>query len=211
MARKRAKPDQHKAAQRSPLQERNHLAWTQRHQARAIEERSFRKYRAELIDRWGHKNQGTPETHAAVANRRAGAVARLHGSGYLNDDELAWAEEIAAAAERIMADATVRTASFVGRVDAVRHGHAFFEALGAVWSEMAYSRWRAQMGPIAALVLDVVLHDVGIARAAANHGMHVRRARRVLTDALNVWAVIHRAVRDEVSEADLLAAQAGIL
>lgn len=210
MARKRAKPD-HKATQRSPLQERIHLAWTQRHQARAIEERSFRKHRAELLDRWGHKNQGTPETHAAVAILRAGAIARLHASGYLNDDELAWADEIAAAAERIVADATVRTASFEGRVDSVRHGHAFFEALGAVWSEMAYSRWRTEMGPTAALVLDMVLHDVGIARAAANHGMHVRRARRVLTEALTLWARIHRAVRDEVSEADLLAAQAGIL
>ncbi len=211
MARKRAKPDQHKTVQRSASQERIHRAWAQRHQARAIEERSFRKCRAELMERWGHKNQGTPETHAAAANRRAGAIARLYTSGYLSDDELAWAEEIAAAAERIMADATVRTASFEGRVDAVRHGHAFFEALGAVWSEMAYGRWRAHMGPIAALVLDIVLHDVGIARAAANHGMHVRRARRVLTDALKLWAVVHRAVRDEVSEADLLAAQAGIL
>lgn len=196
---------------RTPTQEQNLRSWARSHPARAAQERLFRKSRAEMLDKFGHKNAGTPETHLAHAKRRAGAIARLHASGYLNDDEAAWAEEIAAAVERIMADIAVRTANLGDRVDSIRHGHDFYEALGAVWSEMAYSRWRVQMGPNAALVLDVVVHDIGIARAAASHAMHVRRARRLLTDGLNLWAACHRSVRDEVTPADLAAAQAAIL
>lgn len=186
------------------------LEWAQRHPARAKEERGFRKARAELLDRWHHKNEGTPETHEAHRRRRAGAIARLHASGYLTDDELAWSQEIAAAAAQLMADATVRTCSLETRIDVSRHGDAFFEALGAVWNEMAYSRWRAAMGTDAAMVLDIVVHDVGLVQAAGRRGVHVRRARKMLVDALHMWMRIHAGVRREVSAADLAAAQAGL-
>lgn len=197
----------------TPAQEMNRRDWARRHPQRAIDERGLRKARVQMLDRWGHKNAGTAETHEAHSQQRPGAIARLHASGYLNDDELAWSQEIATAAARIMADALVRTASMETRVDGGnrRNGGAFFEALGAVWGEMAYSRWRALLGARAAIVLDVVVHDIGLARAAQAHGMHARRARRLLTDALLLWAGIHRAVRDEVSAADLAAAQAAIL
>ncbi|MFB0875477.1 MULTISPECIES: hypothetical protein [unclassified Sphingobium] len=185
-------------------------AWAWRHPDRAIEERRLRKARAELIDRWRHKNAGTPETHEANRQRRPGAIARLHASGHLTDDEMAWAEHIAVAAEQIMAGVATRTCSLETRVDMSRHGDAFFEALGAVWREMAYSRWRSAMGPSAALVLDIVVHDVGLARAAAAHHIHVRRARRLLTDALHLWARVHGAVRKDVTAADLVAAHAGL-
>lgn len=178
----------------------------------AIEQRVLRKARAQTLERWHHKNAGTPETHEAHRRQRPGAIARLHASGYLDDDELAYAEQIAAIVARIMADVTVRTASLETRIDGSRHGDAFFEALGAVWNEMAYSRWRTAIGPAdAKLVLDIIVRDVGVARAAALHGMHVRRARRMLTDALSLWAQMHRRVRDEVTPADLAAAHAGLL
>jgi hypothetical protein len=177
----------------------------------AAQQRALRKARAELLDRWRHKNAGTAETHEAHRRRRPGAIARLHASGHLDDDELAWAEEIAAIAMQIMADATVRTCSLETRVDTCRHGDAFFEALGAVWNEMAYSRWRVQIGPHAAVVLDIIVHDVGVARAAADRGMHVRRARKLLVEALHLWMRIHAVVRKEVTPADLAAAHAGIL
>lgn len=186
-------------------------AWARRHPVRAKEERSLRKARAKLLDRWHHKNAGTPETHEAHHRRRAGAIARLHASGYLSDDELAWSQEIAAAAERIMNVANVRTCSLEARVDGARHDHTFHEALGAVWSEMTYSRWRAQIGADATMLLDVIVHDVGLVRAAAAHGMHVRRARKLLVNGLHQWARIHMHVRREVSEADVAAAQAGLL
>ncbi len=190
--------------------ERSKRAWAQRHPARAIEERGFRKSRAELLDRWHHKNAGTPETHEAHRRRRAGAIARLHASGYLSDDELAWSQEIAAAVERIMTDAQMRTCSLETRVDVSRHGDGG-EAIGAVWSEMAYSRWREKIGKDAAFVLDMVVHDVGLVRAADAHSMTVTRGRKTLIDALHLWREIFMGVRREVTEADLLAAQAGIL
>lgn len=175
------------------------------------EQRAMRKARAELLDRWHHKNAGTPETHEANRRRRPGAIARLHASGHLTDDEKAWAEHIQAAAEQIMAGVATRTCSLETRVDTSRHGDAFFEALSAVWREMAYSRWRAEIGPGAALVLDIVVHDVGLARAAAAHRTHVRRARKLLSEALHLWARTHGAVRREVTAADLVAAHAGLL
>lgn len=176
------------------------------------EQRRLRKERAELLKRWSHKRAGTPETHEAHRRQRPGAIARLHASGFLNDDELAWSQEIAAAAEQIMADAQVRTASLETRVDTSRHGDAFYEALGAVRREMAYGRWRSAQSPkAAAMVLDVIVRDVGIARAAGAHGMHVRKARALMVEALHLWAKIHAAVRREVSAADLAASHAGLL
>lgn len=186
-------------------------------QARAAAQRTRREQRAlrverdETVKRWKHKREGTVETHEAHRRRRPGAIARLHASGYLNDDELAWAHEIAAAALEIMAGAMVRTCSMETRVDTSRHGDAFYEALGAVWNEMAYSRWRSQLGSGGGLVLDIVVHDVGLARAAGDHGMHARRARKLLIDALHLWMRIHQAVRKEVTPADLAAAHAGLL
>ncbi|WP_256869294.1 hypothetical protein [Sphingobium lactosutens] len=201
-------PHGHSAEMPSPTETRAALA--RRRTDR--EQRALRKQRAALLKRWSHKREGTPETHEAHSRRRAGAIARLHSSGYLDDDELAMAEEIRAVADAIGADVNVRTASMETRVDTSRHGDAFFEALGAVWREMAYSRWRSAIGPKAAtLVLDIIVRDVGLARAAQGQGMHARRARRTLTEALANWARIHRDVRKEVSPADLLAAQAGLL
>ncbi|MEA3390154.1 MAG: hypothetical protein U9R64_12895 [Pseudomonadota bacterium] len=177
-----------------------------------VEQRRLRKERAEMLKRWSHKREGTPETHEAHSRQRAGAIARLYASGHLSDDELAWSQEIAAAAERIMADAGVRTASLETRVDTSRHGDAFREALFNVWMEMAYSRWRAQLRPdVAAMALDIIVRDVGLTRAAAAHGMHARRARRLLSQALGHWARLFRDVRKEVSAADLVAAHAGLL
>lgn len=177
-----------------------------------VEQRRLRKQRAEMLKRWSHKREGTPETHEAHSRQRAGAIARLYASGFLCDDELAWSQEIAAAAERIMADAGVRTASLETRVDTSRHGDAFHEALFSVWMEMAYSRWRAQLRPdVAAMTLDIIVRDVGLARAAASHGMHARRARRLLSEALAHWARLFRDVRKEVDAADLVAAHAGLL
>lgn len=191
--------------------ERSRIAWARRHPERAAQERALRVARAELVARWKHKNAGTVETHEAHRRRREGALARLHAAGRIDDTELAIGQQIAETAWRIMADAGLRTCSLETRIDASRHGDAFFEALGAVWNEMAYGRWRAALGPDAALVLDIVVHDVGLTRAAAAHGMHARRARRVLAEALAAWARVHAGVRREVSAAELAAAHAGIV
>ena len=47
--------------------------------------------------------------------------------------------------------------------------------------------------------------------AARLYGMHNRRAKALLIEALNRWPGANREARDEVDEATLLAAQAAIL
>lgn len=165
-----------------------------------------------MLKRWSHKRQGTPETHEAHRRQRAGAIARLYESGYLDDMEVALSQEIRAAADAIGVDVAVKTASLETRVDTSRHGDASFEALGAVRREVAFGRWYSALKPKeAAMVLDIIVRDVGLTRAAASHGVGVVRARRWLTQALEAWGKIHVSVRREITAADLLAAQAGLL
>jgi hypothetical protein len=133
-------------------------------------------------------------------------------SGTISADQLAWALEIATAAAMIAAGIGMKTASLEARVDTTRMGDGtFYEALGRVRSEMAYSRWRARVsGPIGA-VLDLVVHDCGVTIVAKRHRMSVRRARKLLTAALDLWPVVLAGVRQEVDLATLAAAHAGIL
>lgn len=191
--------------------------WARRHPERAAEERALRLDRRDLIDRWSHKRQGTPETHQKASRKRQGALARLYQSGAITIEQLGAAHEIAAVAERIGADVGVRTVSLETRIDQSRSGDAtFFEALGQVRREVAYGRWRAALpdvcdGIAVAAVLDMIVNDVGISVASRIHRLHVRRARKLLCDALDLWPThLWDAVR-EVDEATLLAAQAGLL
>lgn len=166
-----------------------------------------------LRERWSHKAHGTPETHEHHARRRDGALARLYLSGSIDAEQLASAVEIATVAERIGADVTVKTSSIETRVDQTRNGDGTFcEALGAVRREMAYSRWRREVrGPIAAVLDMIVGETVGYTVVAQRYGMHNRRAKQLLIDALDLWPRIFGAVSKEVDAATLIAAHAGIL
>lgn len=168
----------------------------------------------ELRERWSHK-QGTPQTHEHFAAKRDGAIARLHASRAITDEQLQSAAQIAAIAERIRADVIVKTANLEGRVDTARHGDGFFEQLKLVRREIAYSRWRTLVQrsrpKAAAIVLDMLIGDDGLTIVARRHGMHHRRARQLLVDALDIWPAILLAACGEVDEATLAAAQAGIL
>lgn len=165
----------------------------------------------QLRERWSHR-AGTPETHEHASRTQQGALARLHLSGAISADQLAWSVEIAEAAAMILAGIGTKTASLETRVDVTRMGDGIFhEALGRVWSEMAYSRWRARaQGPIDALI-DIIVRDIGVTIAARRHRMSVRRMRKLLTDALDLWPQIFVQVRKEVDPATLAAAHAGIL
>lgn len=167
-----------------------------------------------LRESWSHK-QGTPETleHAETVRTRQGSIARLYASGAIDAEQLGGAAEIAGVYELIGNDVTVRTADYGCRVDTFRHGDGFYEALGRVRMEMAYSRWRATVGrygPIAA-ILDMIVGDVGVTIVARRHRMHHRRAKQLLVDALDHWQTMKRAARDAVDPATLAAAHAGIL
>lgn len=164
-----------------------------------------------LREDWSHK-QGTPETHAHVAQTREGSLSRLWHTGAIDSDQLAAAVDIATVYERIGADVSVRTASLEARVDHQRHGDGFYEALGQVRREMAYRRWWRQVdGPIAAVLDMLVGETVGFTVVARRYRMHNRRAKKLLIDALDLWPRVLGQVCKEVDEATLLAAQAGIL
>lgn len=175
----------------------NYSAWCARHPDKAAELRALRLRMREAEERWGARAPGTAATHAHAAQVRQGALARLYQSGAITAEQLGSALEIAEAAERISADVRVRTISLETRIDGGGHDRTFWEALGQVRSEMAYTRWRAALvllcasthGPNApvALVLDMIVHDTGVTAAAARHRVHVRRARRLLGEALDLW------------------------
>lgn len=155
-------------------------------------------------------DQGTPETRAKVRSVQQGALARMYERGHLNDNELAWSQEIRAVAERIMSDVSIGSFSLETRIDCGRRdGGQFFEALGAVRAEIAYSRWRRDIEcPL--IVLAMIVDDIGWRRAAVLFHVGPARAKRLLLAALQAWPWYTREAREELTEADLLAAHAGL-
>lgn len=169
----------------------------------------LRKLRAELLERWKHKNEGTPETHDQASRRNQGALVRLYQSGAIDSEQLASAAEIAEVASRIAADVNVRTASLETRVDVTRIGDGgFFERLGQVRREFAYTEWR-QLLPAPAPVLDMLVGDpVGFTIIAARYRIHNRKAKRLLLEALDLWPhVLGRACKS-IDDKALAAAHA---
>lgn len=186
-------------------QRANHSAWCARHPDKAAELRRLRLQQREAEERWAGRGEGTPATHARAAGLRQGALARLYHSGAITAEQLGSGLEIAAAAERIGADVRVRTISLETRIDGGRRDGTFWEALADVRREMAYTRWRAELAA-PAIVLDMIVHDMAVTAAAALHRVHVRRARRLLGEALDLWpAIIGECVRSVDAE-DLEAA-----
>lgn len=145
--------------------------------------------RVQLRERWSHKAQGTPETHehAARARQRPGSLARLYVTGAIDADQLAAADEIAAAYRSITAGVAIKTASLEARIDGGAHGRAEAQALGAVYADFAYDWWRSAIGNSAEALLAIIVHDVGLTIVARRYGLSMPRARRMLTEALDLW------------------------
>ncbi|HMO74555.1 MAG TPA: hypothetical protein PKD99_02365 [Sphingopyxis sp.] len=182
-----------------------------RHPDRAREERGLRQAQAKLGPDWRHKREGTPETHARAARTVQGALARLFQSGAIDANELGWAAEIASVHAAIVRDVVPATVSLETRVDrSGRAGGAFFEALGRVRAEIAYSAWRAAL-PRPGVVLAMITEDLGVSAAARRFGMRNARAKLLLIGALNRWPEEYDAARRAVDAADLAAAQAGLM
>lgn len=144
----------------------------------------------QLRERWSHK-QGTPETHehADRARSRPGSLARLFATGTIDKDQLAAADEIASAFAAVTAAVAVKTASLEARIDGGAHGRAETEALGRVYADFAYTWWRDAVGGCGEALLDLVVHDVGLTIVARRYGISMPRARRMLTDGLDLWWV----------------------
>lgn len=188
----------------------NRADWARRHPELAAAERELRKQRAGLSDRWKHKNEGTPETHDSASRRNQGALVRLYQTDAIDAEQLAAAVEIAQVVERIGGDVAVKTASLETRIDVTRCGDgSFFERLGHVRREVAYTRWRDEVeGPIAAILDMLVGEPVGFTVVAKRYRMHNRRAKRLLIEALDLWPRILGGVCKEVDEDALIAAHA---
>jgi hypothetical protein len=188
-----------------------HQAWAKRHPRLAREERDLRKSNRQARDSYGHKVNGTPETHAKAATMRQGALARLFTVGDIDADQLAAAVSIAVVHARITAPVTIGTVSYETRVDQSGAGDGmFFERLGAVRAEVTYSHWRQRIAE-PAVVLAMVVDDIGVTRAAAHFRMRNAKAKKLLISALDLWNAMNDQVRKDIDHASLAAAQAGIL
>ncbi|WP_181883976.1 hypothetical protein [Alteriqipengyuania lutimaris] len=185
-----------------------------RHPRRAAEESAFRKDRRQrrraAADRDPHFDAGTPETAQKARSVQQGALARMFELGHVSADELAWSQEIRAVAEKLARDVTIGTFSLETRVDQSRSGQgASLEALGAVRAEIAYTSWRKDLSE-AQLVLAMIVQDVSWRTAAGRFHVGPVRAKKLLLDALQAWPRHCREARENISEADLVAAQAGL-
>lgn len=184
------------------------LAWRRRHPTLAAEQRKLRKSRAELLNRWDHKNEGTPETHEQASRRNQGALVQLYRNETIDSEQLASAVEIAMVAERIGADVAVKTASLETRVDVTRHGDHFFERLGQVRREAAYTEWRSRLANPAAVLDMLVGEPIGYTIVAKRHRMSNKRALRLLIHALDIWPEILGAACKSIDRPKLDAAHA---
>lgn len=182
------------------------------HLARVVEVTQQRQRLASLAA-WSHKNEGTSETHAYAARTRQGALARLHLAGSISADELAWACEIAMAAESIERDVEVRVASLETRVDHSGSAkNALVEGIIRVRREVAYTHWRKWIPMPKRAVLDMIVGDpISYTRVAKQYRMRKERAKKLLIDAINLWPAAMDVAEKEVDTATLAAAHAAIL
>lgn len=185
--------------------------WASRHRTLANEERALKRNRLEREEQFGHKVNGTVQTHAQASVTRQGSLMRLYHKGTISIHQWGASLEIAAAHARVVMDAGLPSSWAIERVDQSPDPEMKFqEALGTVRLELAYSRWRREL-PTPGPVLAMIVEDCGLVAVARRYSMHERRARRLLREALDMWIALQREVREEVSEATLLAAQAAIL
>lgn len=200
-----------RARDEARAQNANHQAWAKRHPALAREERELRKFNHQVREGFGHKVNGTPETHAKASLVRQGALARLYEAGDIDAEQLAASVSIAVVHARITGPVTIGTVSYETRVDqSAGGGNIAFERLGAVRAEVTYTHWRQRIAE-PALVLAMVVEDLGVTRAAAKFRMRNAKAKKLLLDALDLWVEMNGRVCREIDDASLAAAQAGIL
>ena len=187
-----------------------HKDWCARHPGRARQERQLRQEREAVDASFGHKVNGTPETHAKAGRTHQGSLARLYRAGDISIEQLARAAAIAATHERISADVSVRTGSLEPRVDRGLGDGAFFEKLGRVRAEVAYTRWRAALAhpvPVLAMIVD----DCGVSVAAKRFQMRNVRAKALLTDALDLYGWMFGQACRNVDDETLFEAHARLL
>jgi biotin operon repressor len=210
--------------------------YARQHPERAAEEAALRSHFNQALIDHGHRRNGTAATLASAAQVRQGALARLHQSGTIDDDQLAWALEIAAEHERIDAEVGMAAMKWGVRVDVGGQGNRALESLWRVRRAQAYRLWWAGLidlcrefigtrylvaldggsedlsrvttaGAAAAQVLSMIVDDLGVTWAARRLRIGMRKMRKLLEEALNLWPKVLRDVRNEIDEDDLIAVQ----
>lgn len=145
----------------------------------------------QLRERWAF-DKGTPQTleRADRAGKRAGSLARLHGSGTITSEQLIAALDIAETYEAICNQVGIKSSFAFDRVDCSFRPELAGDVLsaGAV-RELRYDEWRRSVERFG-LVVDIIVADVGLTIAARAHRVSDRRARALLVDALNLWIVL---------------------
>lgn len=187
-------------------------SYAAKHPRRAAEEAALVRQRRTIRKEFGRNDvaAGTPETRYHASRTQQGSLARMFVAGDLTLDQLTAAAEIAGVAERIGSDVRVRTTSVETRVDVSRsHDGAFFESLGAVRREVAYTRWRAAL-PSPGVVLAMIVEDIGVRAAAKRWRMRDARAKQLLGHALDRWFDTIGAVAQEIDADAVLGAQARV-
>jgi hypothetical protein len=219
-----------------PLKKTADTRYERLHPERAAEEQRLKEDREFNESLHGHKRNGTAATHAGAVQVRQGALARLHHSGTLSADQLAWALEIAAEHERIDAEVGMASMKWGVRVDIGSQSNRAFESLGRVRRAQAYKRWWSGLidlcrefvgtrhvvadndgtadlpcvtasAQAAAQVLAMIVDDLGVTWAAKRLRIGMRKMRKILEEALNLWPKVLRDARNEIAEDDLIAVQ----
>jgi hypothetical protein len=140
-----------------------------------------------LAAKWSHK-EGTPETHEHASTTHQGALAQLHLNGVIDAEQLEWAAQIDNVHRSIEADVTVAVASLEARVDQSRRGTDVGEGVRRVRLHRAYTIWRDGLPSPKRLVLDMLVGEpIGYTVAARRYGVHNRRAKRLLIEAIDRW------------------------
>jgi hypothetical protein len=153
-------------------------------------EGKMRRARVIELAKYAHKNEGTPETHAHHARRERSPLDKLHESGAIDAEQKGWAEEIAAVAEMIERDVTVRIGSYEPRIDHEHRGGVVLtlERITKVRRELAYGRWRTMLPMPKRLVLDMIVGEpIPFSMAARRYGIRHQRCKKILIAAIDRW------------------------
>jgi hypothetical protein len=136
------------------------------------------------------RGQGTPETNANLETYHSDSLMQLERNGTINREQKEYAEAIANVYRSIESDVALKIASFEARVDnGGRAGAALIaERITRVRLHLAYTIWREQLPVPKQAVLDMIVGDaVGYTVVARRYGMHARKSKRWLIEAIDRW------------------------
>lgn len=175
-------------------------------------ERELAIGRAAMLERWKHKNEGTPETHEK-SGIDIGALGRMFVQGYLSADQLAWAEEIALAAELIERDVSIKIVDYNPRIDCSSSGRdVLVEGIMSVRRQIAYREWRMLLPEPKALILSMLIGErLSYSAAARAYHVHKRKARSLLISSIDNWPEAMMIAEKEADAASIAAAHAGLI